>query len=146
MRYWDSSALVPLLVGEAATPAVLAAFAVDPEVITWWASGVECLSALARLERKSNLPPSALDIAVLRLDSLAAAWQEVQPVAPVRRIAFRLLRVHSLRAGDALQLAAAIAAAEDAPASLPFLTLDERLALAAAREGFPVVMPGRDAQ
>lgn len=144
MRYWDSSALVPLLVGEASTPAVLAAFTADPEVITWWASGVECVSALVRLERESNLQSTALDASLQRLQALSAAWQEVQPVAPVRRIASRLLRVHPLRAGDALQLAAAVAAAEDVPLSLPFVTLDDRLALAAGREGFPVVMPGRD--
>jgi predicted nucleic acid-binding protein len=52
----------------------------------------------------------------------------------VRRTAQRLLRVHELRAADALQLAAASTAAED----LPFVTLDDRLALAAAREGFVV--------
>ena len=146
MRYWDSSALVPLLVGEPSTLAALAAFASDPEIVTWWASGVECVSALARLERESNVAPAVMDAALHRLDSLAAAWQEVQPVAPLRRTAYRILRVHPLRAGDALQLAAAIAAAEDTPASLPFVTLDDRLAVAAAREGFVVVMPGRDPQ
>jgi hypothetical protein len=47
-----------------------------------------------------------------------------------------------MRAGDALQLAAAIAASEGHPATLAMVTLDERLALAAEREGFPVVRPG----
>lgn len=42
---------------------------------------------------------------------------------------------------DALQLAAAIVAAEHEPASLPFVSLDERLNDAAAREGFQV-LPG----
>jgi hypothetical protein len=54
----------------------------------------------------------------------------------------RLLRVHPLRTSDALQLAAAIVAAEDHPATMPLVTLDERLAQAADREGFPVVRPG----
>jgi predicted nucleic acid-binding protein len=58
-------------------------------------------------------------------------------------MATRLLRVHPLRAADALQLAAAIIAAEDDPRSLPFVTLDDRLALAAEREGFPVVDPAK---
>lgn len=73
-----------------------------------------------------------------RLDSLAEAWNEVQPTAALRAAARRLLRVHSLRATDALQLAAAIIAAEGMPASLPIVTLDERLAIAARREGFAV--------
>jgi predicted nucleic acid-binding protein len=46
--------------------------------------------------------------------------------------------VHPLRAADALQLAAAVVAAEGIPASLSIVTLDERLAAAARREGFVV--------
>lgn len=53
----------------------------------------------------------------------------------------RLLRVHALRAADALQLAAAIAASEADPASLDLVMLDEQLAEAARREGFPVAVP-----
>jgi predicted nucleic acid-binding protein len=74
-----------------------------------------------------------------RLRRLAVAWQEVLPVDPVRTTAQRLLRVHPLRAADALQLAAAVVASEHDAASLPFVCLDDRLAEAAAREGFPVV-------
>lgn len=55
--------------------------------------------------------------------------------------AARLLRVHPLCAADALQLAAARMAAEDRPETLPFVTLDDRLALAAQREGFEVIRP-----
>jgi predicted nucleic acid-binding protein len=46
------------------------------------------------------------------------------------------MRVHPLRSADALQLAAAFVAAETRPATLAFLTLDERLAEAARKEGF----------
>jgi predicted nucleic acid-binding protein len=51
----------------------------------------------------------------------------------------RFLRVHSLRAADALQLAAAFIAAERRPPSLEVITLDERLADAARKEGFALV-------
>ena len=51
----------------------------------------------------------------------------------------RFLRVHPLRAADALQLGAAFAAAEGRPSSLTVITLDERLAEAARREGFVLV-------
>jgi predicted nucleic acid-binding protein len=47
--------------------------------------------------------------------------------------------VHPLPATDALQLAAADAAAEHRPASLEMVTLDERLAVAARKEGFVVL-------
>jgi hypothetical protein len=47
--------------------------------------------------------------------------------------------VHPLRSAVSLQLAAAIVAADHDPASLPFVSLDERLNAAARREGFTVV-------
>ncbi len=141
MRFWDSSAIVPLLVGEPSTPAASAEFEHDPEMIVWWATEVECVSALARMERESGLGRVGMTAAMERLDGLTSAWHEVEPVDQVRRTANRLLRVHGLRAGDALQLGAAIVAAEDRPASLGLVTLDERLAQAAEREGFRVTIP-----
>ena len=139
MRFWDSSAVVALLVDELASPSVRAAHADDIAMATWWGTEVECASALARLEREGRLDATQMADAVERLDELAAGWAEVQPVQRIRRAALRLLRVHPLRAADALQLAAAVAAAEDHPASLPFVTLDDRLGEAAGREGFRVV-------
>jgi uncharacterized protein len=143
VRFWDSSAIVPLLVEEASSPAVLAAYIRDPEVVVWWATEVECVSALARLEQEGRLTTPALSEALERLDELARAWHEVQPGERSRQVAIRLLRVHGLRAADAFQLAAAIVAAEDQPGSLPVVTLDGRLAGAAEREGFRVVDPAR---
>jgi hypothetical protein len=115
----------------------------DPEVMTWWVTEAECVSALARLERDGSLSGSSMAEALLRLASLERAWQEIQPTAAIRQTAIRLLRVHQLRAADALQLGAALVAAELHPATLPFVTLDDRLAVAAEREGFPVVRPGQ---
>ena len=67
--------------------------------------------------------------------------KKIRPTERVRRAAARLLRVHPLRAADALQLAAAIVGSEDRPETLPFVTLDDRLADAATREGFRVIRP-----
>jgi hypothetical protein len=113
----------------------------DIAMTAWWGTGVECVSALARLEREGRLDPGQLTDGVDRLDGMAAGWLEVEPTQRLRQAALRLLRVHALRAGDALQLAAAMEAAEQQPQQLPFVTLDARLALAADREGFPVVVP-----
>lgn len=142
MRFWDSSAVVPLVVAEPSSVAVLAEYERDPEILAWWATEVECVSALARLERGDRLDGPAMIEALERLDALAHAWQEIQPIARIRQVAIRLLRVHGLRAADALQLGAAIAAAEDQPASLLLVTLDDQLAQAAEREGFRIVRPG----
>jgi predicted nucleic acid-binding protein len=139
VRFWDSSALVPLLVTEVASKVVLQELEQDPEVLTWWATEVECASAVCRLEREGVLSPDGLAQAIARLNELVRSWQIVQPVPRLRAVAVRLLRTHPLRAADALQLAAALEAAEQEPHTLPLITLDERLARAAAREGFPVL-------
>ena len=141
MRFWDSSAVIPLLVDEGSTRSVMSEIERDPDMIVWWGTQVECVSALARVERDAKLDGAGMTAAVDRLDGLIRAWQEIQPADRVRQTATRLLRVHVLRAADALQLGAAIAAAEDRPASLEIVTLDDRLAKAARREGFKVVLP-----
>jgi predicted nucleic acid-binding protein len=138
VKFWDSSAVVPLLVGEEASDAVLAIAVEDPAMLVWWATEVECASAVARLERDEDLDSDGTAAAVARLDALAKSWNEVLPTENARRTARRLLRVHRLRAADALQLAAAVIAAEGQPDSLEIVTLDERVVEAARREGFSV--------
>ncbi len=135
MRFWDSSAVVPLLAEEETTAAALARLREDPQVAVWWGTPVECASAIARLERDGAAPERVAE-AFARLDDLARAWTEVEPQDEVRDVARRLLRVHPLRAADALQLAAAYVIAERRPATLEVVTLDDRLRLAAMKEGF----------
>jgi uncharacterized protein len=108
-------------------------------MLVWWGSEVECVSALARLERDGALSPQAITLALKQLGRLAAGWHEVDPSDAVREAAARFLRVHPLRAADALQLAAAFLAAERRPASLEIVTLDDRVGTAARKEGFVVI-------
>ncbi|MBI4264609.1 MAG: PIN domain-containing protein [Acidobacteria bacterium] len=143
MRFWDTSALVPLLVQEDATDAVRAQHRSDPTLIVAWTTLVECGSAIARAEHEQLLTREEATAAFARLDALARTWREVEPSDELREIARRLLRAHRLRAADALQLAAATLASERRPASLTVLTLDDRLETAAVREGFTVLVPGR---
>src|SRR5207249_5579998 len=95
--------------------------------------------AITRLEREGALDESAVTQAFDRLKRLANGWHEVDPTDPIREAAVRFLRVHPLRGADALQLAAAFIAAERRPSSLEVITLDERLAAAARKEGFAVI-------
>lgn len=139
MKFWDASAIVPLLVAEPTTRPVQALAGRDPEMLVWWGSEVECSSALSRLERAAALDVKAASLAFDRLKQLAAGWHEIEPSEIVRETAVRFLRVHPLRAADALQLAAAFMASERRPGSLQIVTLDERLADAARREGFALV-------
>jgi hypothetical protein len=138
MRFWDSSALVPLLAAEPATRRVHTLYSQDAEAIVWWATPVECASAIARLERDEALSPSDAATAFARLDALAASWLQVEPSDEVRETARRFLRVHPLRAADALQLAAAFVAAERRPPTMTVVTLDDKLRTAAGREGFQI--------
>ena len=139
MKFWDAAAVVPLLVEEAATPPLLQILDDDPDMLVWWATSVECTSALARRERDNVLSGDAARLAFERLRRLSAAWHEILPTDPIRSTAQRILRVHPLRAADALQLGAAVIAAENQPDRLDFVCLDERLADAALKEGFPLL-------
>lgn len=139
MRFWDASAIVPLLIAEPSTQRLQALAASDPDILVWWGSSVECVSALARLERSAALDARAAAFAFDRLKQLAGGWHEVEPSDIVRETATRFLRVHPLRSADALQLAAAFVAAEQRPTSLTMITLDDRLAGAAQKEGFAVI-------
>ena len=136
MRFWDASAIVPLLMNETSTRHLQALATTDPVMLVWWGTEVECASAIARLERDSTLVEPAVTQAFERLKQLTRGWHEVDPSDVVREAAVRFLRVHPLRAADALQLAAAFVAAERRPASLELVTLDDRLGAAARKEGF----------
>jgi uncharacterized protein len=139
MRFWDASAIVPLLMAEASSRLVQALATEDPAMLVWWGTEVECASALARLERDGALDEPAATQAFDRLKQFSAGWHEVDPSDAVREAAVRFLRVHPLRAANSLQLAAAFVAAERRPASLEVITLDDRLRAAARKEGFTLI-------
>ncbi len=136
MRFWDSSAIVPLLVYETATSRAQQLFEEDTEIIVWWSSTIEVVSALARLERSGTLESSTTEKAIDALSELNSHWHEIQPSNRIREVAVRLLRTHPMRAADSLQLSAAIAACLNSPSTLPFVTFDERLISIARKEGF----------
>lgn len=139
MRHWDSSAIVPLLIEEPTTLALQRLLAKDPRMGVWWATPVECVSAIARRERSGLIEAADRIEALARLAALVPAWALIEPTAEVRETAIRLIQSHDLRAADALQLAAALVASEGRPSSLPFVSLDARLNEAALREGFGLV-------
>ena len=135
----DASAIVPLLVTEPTTRTMQSLAEKDPTMLVWRATEVECASAITRLERDAALDGTAMTQAFHRLRQLAQTWHEVDPSDPIREAAVRFLRVHPLQAADALQLAAAFIAAERRPSSLEIVTLDDRLAAAARKEGFALI-------
>ena len=138
MRFWDTSAVVPLLVEEEASAGVRTLLESDPEIVAWWGTPVECASAMARLRREEVVTVVEEERVLELVRRLRDGWLEILPSSEVGTVAMRLLRVHPLRASDALQLAAARLWAGSA-ADAELVTLDERLALAARLEGFRVL-------
>ena len=139
MRFWDSSALIPLFIEQDNTKSHLILLSEDPHVVAWWGSQVECASAFNRLLREGLIEQTDFDQLSQRFDTLAASWIETQPTNKLRQRAIRLLRVHPMHNADALQLAAALIASEENPQTLPFICSDLRLREAAAKEGFQVL-------
>ena len=138
MNFWDSSALVPLLVTEVTSDLRRTQYDADPWAVVWFGTLVEIESSLVRRQRDGQLPADVEHAARKRLTEITKQWTEVIPTNEVRARAIRLLRVHQLRAADAFQLAAALIFCREQPQHLPFLTADQRLRDAASLEGFPV--------
>jgi len=139
MRFWDSSALIPLFVREGHSPLMEALVTADPDMIVWWASPVECASAVHRLRREGVFTPAEAARVLAGLAGALDAANVVQPGDELCAMALRLLGAHPLRAADALQLAAALLWARGRPAGRDFVCLDERLRTAAILEGFQIL-------
>ena len=138
MKFWDSSAILPLVVREASTPQIRSLVEDETELLVWWATRIETLSAVARIAREGGLSTTQVQAVLEDLGELLRTARVVEPTNAVIARAERLLFNHALRAAAALQLAAALVAAQERPQEIQFVTLDQRLRLAAGREGFTV--------
>ena len=144
MRFWDSSAVVPLILEEAVSGHMRDLHGGDRDMLVWWGTLIECHSGLARRERAGLIPVEVRTEADRALHELSLHWTEVEPVAAVREVAIRLIGTHDLRAADALQLAAAVLSRSEEPRLLEFVCLDRRLAAAASKEGLAVLGEGME--
>lgn len=134
MRFWDSSAIVPLCVNQPSSEVMRALLREDSGLVVWWASLIQCWFAFARLRREGVVDLQGEEAARTVLEMLRKSWVEILPGEEVRVRAGRLLRTHPLRASDALQLGAALVWAGSPPSS-QFVSLDHRLQEAALLEG-----------
>jgi uncharacterized protein with PIN domain len=138
MRFWDTSALVPLLVDEPETDYCLQELAEDQEILMWCLTEVEAVSALTRRAREDVLAEEDYRQARARLGTLLESAYEVTAIRAVRQRACRLLQVHRLRAAAACQIGAALVACREMPERMVFMCLDGRLRSVALKEGFVV--------
>ncbi len=139
MRFWDSSALVPLILQENETETMRAVMATDSQLLVWVTTGVELASAIWRRSRGGELSEPARTAALTALTELEGAWNTAVDIVQIAARARRILATHPLRAADACQLAAALHLCRERPGTIEFVTLDDRLAEAARKEGFRVL-------
>jgi len=139
VRFWDTSALVPIIVRESTTERMDALLAEDAGLVVWWGTAVELESAIARSHRKGRLGAAARQAAIDGSREIFDSALEIQPAELLRARAQRLVRGHPLRSADALQLAAALTWCEDQAAGNELVALDQRLREAARVEGFDVL-------
>lgn len=143
MRYWDSSALVPLIVSEDRSAEAGVWLSEDSDIVTWVWSAVEIAGAIERRARDGSIEWAARRSALARLEAASRRWDEVVDPSAVRARALPLLSRHPLRAADAAQLGAALLVAESGAKGLTFVSLDTRLTMAAEREGLSALpQPG----
>lgn len=139
MRFWDSSALLSIALGEAPQQRLQYLLRTDDEYAIWWATRVECEGGFARAEGSGRLGAAGRRQARAFLDELYERALEIEPSAAVRAYAVRLVGVYPVRAADALQLAAALFWCQEQATGVPFVCLDDRLREAAVKEGFRVL-------
>jgi len=141
MKFWDSSALVPLLIDEEFSDYCLETLSKDQEMLIWCLSKVEVFSAFCRRNREGILSDSDFQAAKAALDYLVERAYEINALEKVTVRALRLMEVHPLRAADACQLASALVATQEDPHRLALVCFDDRLKTAAMKEGFTVNPP-----
>lgn len=139
MKFWDTSALIPLLAEQADSPQARDLLALDPGLVVWWGTRVEIASAFSRLHREGVFDETTRSRLESAADRLLSAALEILPTVTLRRTACTLFRRHPLRAADALQLAAALVWSDHRPFDRELVCLDTRLAAAARGEGFAVI-------
>lgn len=91
------------------------------------------VSALARLARDKAISLAQRDRAVTAFVADLSSWHVIEVTQEVVTTARRLLMQHSLRSGDALQLAAALVLQEGIGGELQALVAYDRRLLDAAR-------------
>lgn len=139
MRFWDSSALLPLLSEEKFSTTVTSLLREDEDATVWWGTWAECMVAISRLKRETRLTETGEEEARTNLDRLSVNWVEMEPTGELRLLTMLVSKAHPLKAADCLQLAAALRWCEGDTNNADFVCLDNRLRRAALDEGFDVL-------
>ena len=136
LAFWDSSALVKLLVEEAGTDLAIALWDEAAGVVASRLAVPELSAALASAERSGRIDRAGARIARDEWRRYLDALDVVEVSADIADHAAGLAVAHPLSGADAVQLATALALSES---ELVLATWDRRLATAALAEGLAIV-------
>jgi predicted nucleic acid-binding protein len=137
IAYFDTSALVPLLVSEPSSPTCSQLWNEATRVISSRLVYPEARAALAQAERMQRLTATELRTAVEDLNSLVEEIDYLEVTASLAMSAGQFAEAHALRGYDAVHLASANAAND---AELVLVTGDQHLRSAAAQIGISVAL------
>jgi uncharacterized protein len=138
MRFFDASALVKKYVRETESARVRRLLR-SGEVALSRLSELEVVSAFARLARDGAISVAQRDRAAAAFVGDLMAWHVIELTPDVMATARRLLMQHHLRAGDAVQLSAALVLQVGLGDALEeFVAYDHRILGAAAAEQLAV--------
>src|SRR2546426_11396245 len=101
VRFWDSSAVVPLLIHQERSSRVASWVSGDNAMVVWTLTPVEVVSALRRLVRERAVSEDAARVAEIRLGEMMERGHVVIDVEGVKSLAARLLRSECSRSNRA---------------------------------------------
>lgn len=136
IAYFETSALVKLLIAEPETPDAEVLWDETAGLVTSRLTYPECRAALAAATRAGRLTRSALRAAKAELERRWRQFVRVEVGESVARAAGDLAERHALRAYDAVHLASALEAGRGG--ALLFVSFDQTLMGAARRSGLAV--------
>jgi len=132
IAYFDTSAIVPLLIDEAGTERARGQWLAADRLVTVRLSHVEARAAIAQALRTGRITPAQHRAAVAELPRLLEQVELVDIDDELVHHAGELAEARSLRAYDAVHLAAALSARDP---ELVVVAGDAALLTAAATEG-----------
>lgn len=135
IAYFDTSAVVPLIINEAATDHCNRVWNDSSRVVSVRLLYPEARAALGRAHRMNRLTRRQLTAANSELDTVVTEVDHIELTADLARTAGELAQAHGLRGYDAVHLAAAQSIADD---DLVLVTGDVDLAAAAQSVGIAV--------
>jgi uncharacterized protein len=138
--YLDTSSLVKLYVSEKETPATKQLVEAMEVIATSRLAYVEARAAFARKRRERGVGPREYRNIVQNLDNDWESYFVVDVSDALIKIAGQLAEKHALRGYDAIHLASAVTLLREGNQPLAFSCFDERLSVAARREGLKIIL------